>query len=55
MQPGDVEKTFADITRLHDDFGFTPAVSLKDGMTSFVAWYRGFAADRPGTAVAAGQ
>jgi UDP-glucuronate 4-epimerase len=55
MQPGDVEQTYADITRLHDDFGFAPAVSLKDGLTSFVAWYRGFAADRPGTAVAAGQ
>jgi UDP-glucuronate 4-epimerase len=48
MQPGDVEQTFADITRLHDDFGFAPAVSLKDGLKSFVAWYRRYAASRPG-------
>ena len=42
MQPGDVEQTFADITRLHDDFGFSPAVPLADGLKRFVDWYRAF-------------
>jgi UDP-glucuronate 4-epimerase len=45
MQPGDVEQTFADITRLHDDFGFSPAVPLSDGLKRFIDWYRGFTPD----------
>ena len=48
MQPGDVEQTFADITRLHDDFGFSPAVPLADGLKRFIDWYRGFMPDCPG-------
>lgn len=46
MQPGDVEQTFADITRLHDDVGFAPTVSLADGLKKFIDWYRGFAQNR---------
>ena len=42
MQPGDVEQTYADISRLQKDFGFAPAVSLEDGLKSFVGWYRDF-------------
>ena len=45
MQPGDVEQTFADITRLHDDFGFAPQVSLAEGLKEFINWYRDFAQD----------
>jgi UDP-glucuronate 4-epimerase len=48
MQPGDVEQTFADITRLHGDFGFSPAVPLADGLKRFIDWYRGFMPDCPG-------
>jgi UDP-glucuronate 4-epimerase len=47
MQPGDVEQTYADITRLKEDFGFTPTVPLVDGLKSFISWYRGFTTDRP--------
>lgn len=43
MQPGDVEQTFADITRLRDDFGFAPEVTLADGLKNFIDWYRGYA------------
>lgn len=38
-QPGDVEITYADVTRLHDDFGFKPDTSLTTGLRSFVDWY----------------
>ena len=48
MQPGDVEQTYADITRLNDDFGFSPQVPLADGLKSFIAWYRSFAPDGAG-------
>lgn len=47
MQPGDVEQTFADITRLRDDFGFAPTISLADGLESFIDWYRAYAKDGP--------
>lgn len=43
MQPGDVEQTFADMARLQEDFGFAPAVSLADGLKSFIGWYRSYA------------
>lgn len=46
MQPGDVEQTFADITRLHEDFCFAPEVSLVEGLKSFIGWYRGYVAER---------
>jgi UDP-glucuronate 4-epimerase len=48
MQPGDVERTFADITRLRDDFGFAPTVSLVDGLKGFIDWYRDYARDSLG-------
>ena len=40
MQPGDVERTFADMTELERDFGFRPAVGIEAGLEKFVAWYR---------------
>jgi len=43
MQPGDVERTFADITRLRDDFSFAPTITLADGLKSFIDWYRSYA------------
>jgi nucleoside-diphosphate-sugar epimerase len=42
MQPGDVPTTFADVTALENDFGFTPQTSLKDGLRKFVEWYKGY-------------
>ena len=40
MQPGDVERTFADMTELERDFGFRPTVGIEAGLEKFVAWYR---------------
>ncbi len=42
MQPGDVEVTYADVTRLEQDFGFKPSISLKDGLNKFAKWYYEF-------------
>ena len=40
MQPGDVEKTFADTTALERDYGYRAATTLEEGIEAFVAWYR---------------
>jgi UDP-glucuronate 4-epimerase len=39
-QPGDVDQTFADISRLRDETGFAPRVSLAEGIAEFVSWFR---------------
>ena len=44
MQPGDVERTYADVTALQRDVGFTPDTPLRDGLTKFAQWYRDFSA-----------
>src|SRR6185312_1046701 len=38
--PGDVNETYADVSKAHRDFGFTPKVSLAEGISRFVGWYR---------------
>ena len=40
MQPGDVEKTFADIDALEAATGFKPSTSLEAGIAKWVAWYK---------------
>lgn len=40
--PADMIDTHADISRIRTRFGFAPAVSLEDGVASFVDWYRSF-------------
>jgi UDP-glucuronate 4-epimerase len=39
-QPGDVDRTFADIARARADLGFSPSTSLEDGLRAFVMWWR---------------
>jgi UDP-glucuronate 4-epimerase len=41
-QPGDVEKTFADIEALKADIGFEPRTPIETGVRRFVDWYREF-------------
>lgn len=41
MQPGDVERTWADLTQAHAALGYTPLTSMADGIRAQVAWYRG--------------
>jgi UDP-glucuronate 4-epimerase len=38
--PGDVNETYADVSKAHRDFGFAPKTSLADGISRFVGWYR---------------
>ena len=40
MQPGDVEVTYADISELERDFGFTPVIPLREGVRRFAQWYK---------------
>ncbi|MEO7014030.1 MAG: NAD-dependent epimerase [Dokdonella sp.] len=42
LQPGDVPDTFADVTELTRDTGYTPATSVEDGIARFVDWYRSY-------------
>ena len=40
MQPGDVPTTYADATALERDFGFTPTITLREGLRKFAEWYK---------------
>jgi UDP-glucuronate 4-epimerase len=40
MQPGDVEKTWADISGLKEDFGYNPITKIPEGIEKFVNWYK---------------
>lgn len=39
-QPGDVIKTFADLTRSSRDLGYLPRISIEEGLRRFVSWYK---------------
>lgn len=39
-QPGDVERTYADLTRSHRELGYAPKVQLQEGLERFVAWFK---------------
>jgi len=39
MQPGDVPRTYADVSDLERDVGFRPATTIEDGVARFVEWY----------------
>jgi UDP-glucuronate 4-epimerase len=40
MQTGDVFETFADITRINNDFGYAPRTSIEQGVSKFIEWYK---------------
>ena len=40
MQPGDVERTFADVSALVKDTGYAPSVGVEEGVMRFVDWYK---------------
>lgn len=39
MQPGDVPVTYADSSALEADYGFTPKISIREGLRAFAEWY----------------
>ncbi len=40
MQPGDVKKTFADISKLNDLYKYQPKTDIFQGIEKFVDWYK---------------
>ena len=40
MQPGDVERTYADISKAKTLIGYEPKTSFEDGIKKFVEWYK---------------
>jgi UDP-glucuronate 4-epimerase len=41
-QPGEVSVTYADVTALQADFGFSPQTPIDEGVSAFVNWYRSY-------------
>lgn len=42
MQPGDMEETFCDITKLQNLIGYHPKTDLDTGIGKFVHWFKGY-------------
>lgn len=40
MQPGDVERTYADISKAKRILGYLPKVAIDDGLQKFMDWYQ---------------
>lgn len=40
MQPGDVDRTFADVSKAKELIGYEPKTSFKEGIENFVKWYK---------------
>jgi UDP-glucuronate 4-epimerase len=40
MQPGDVSRTYADVSRAQADLGYVPQTVIADGIQKYVNWYR---------------
>ena len=42
MQPGDVPVTYADSKALEEDYGFRPAINIREGLRKFAEWYKSY-------------
>lgn len=42
MQPGDVSKTWADLSELNKDYNYKPRVSVKQGIGNFIEWFKDY-------------
>jgi UDP-glucuronate 4-epimerase len=40
VQPGDVQRTFADVAKAREVLGYNPSTSMEDGIRRFVEWFR---------------
>ena len=40
LQPGDVERTYADVTKARRDLGYSPNTEISVGLKRFVEWFR---------------
>jgi UDP-glucuronate 4-epimerase len=39
-QPGDVPRTFADVTKAHELLGYSPKTPIADGIKKYVEWFK---------------
>ena len=39
-QPGDVRQTYADIERARRELGYSPRTPFREGLETYIAWYR---------------
>jgi UDP-glucuronate 4-epimerase len=39
-QPGDVERTYADVSKAERELGYKPSTTIEKGLTDFVTWLR---------------
>jgi UDP-glucuronate 4-epimerase len=42
IQPGDVKRTYADVSALRNDLGYNPSTTVEEGVGRFIDWYRGY-------------
>ncbi|MGM0461344.1 MAG: NAD-dependent epimerase/dehydratase family protein [Fibrobacterota bacterium] len=42
MQPGDVPRTYADISRAREKLAYSPETGIRDGLEHFVTWYKNY-------------
>ena len=47
-QPGDVERTYADVSRAREILGYAPSVDFEDGARAFAEWYLAHGARQDG-------
>ena len=40
MQPGDVDRTYADVSKAKELIGYEPKVTFEEGIERFVSWYK---------------
>jgi len=40
IQPGDVERTYADVTKAINELGYNPSTNIETGLEKFVTWLR---------------
>ena len=40
MQAGDVNQTWADVSRLQNEYNYKPETSVKKGIEAFIDWYK---------------
>ncbi len=42
LQPGDVPDTYANVNSLKEKFNYKPSITVEDGVTNFVKWYKDY-------------
>jgi len=40
MQPGDVDRTYADVRKLKEMTGYNPSLTFEEGIVKFIKWYK---------------